>query len=159
MTPWKNRMRANKSVIFKYCHGFVSVIPMSLEFSVEFPITQNGSKSFSGPLMLLNIVRRPLRCFCTFDDIKFSQLFYPIFPGTNARSCKFKTQNRSYPITEFEAFLSKEERLNQQSTEMSEKISCPLNSMLFHLKIKQHCLSAQDSHRCCRQYFYCIFSI
>lgn len=26
----------------------LSVIPMSLEFSVEFPITQNGSKSLSG---------------------------------------------------------------------------------------------------------------
>lgn len=35
--------------------------------------------------------------------------FIPVFPGTNARNSMFKTQNRSYPITESEAFMSKEE--------------------------------------------------
>lgn len=30
-------------------YGFVSVIPMSPELSVEFPITQNRSKSLSRP--------------------------------------------------------------------------------------------------------------
>jgi len=35
--------------------------------------------------------------------------FIPIFPGTNARNLMFEIQNRSYPITEFEAFMNKEE--------------------------------------------------
>lgn len=49
MTPWeKTKIGAVSQLFLNTVYVFVSVIPMSLEFSVEFPITQNGSKSLSG---------------------------------------------------------------------------------------------------------------
>lgn len=50
MTPWEKTESEQISQLFlNTVYGFVSVIPMSPELSVEFPITQNGSKSLSGP--------------------------------------------------------------------------------------------------------------
>lgn len=45
----KNRSEQTSQLFLNTAYGFVSVIPMSSELSVEFPITQNGSKSLSGP--------------------------------------------------------------------------------------------------------------
>lgn len=50
ITPWeKNKIGAVSQLFLNTVYVSVSVIPMSLEFSVEFPIHQNGSKSLSGP--------------------------------------------------------------------------------------------------------------
>lgn len=50
MTPWEKTESEQISQLFlNTVYGFVSVIPMSPEFSAEFPITQNGSERLSGP--------------------------------------------------------------------------------------------------------------
>lgn len=50
---------------------------MSPELSVEFPITQNGSKSLSGPS---DTARKPSDVSAFLADRKYSQLFYPHIP-------------------------------------------------------------------------------
>lgn len=50
MTSWEQTESEKVSQLFlNAVYGFVSVIPMSPELSMEFPITQNGSKTLSGP--------------------------------------------------------------------------------------------------------------
>lgn len=50
MTSWEQTESEKVSQLFlNAVYGFVSVIPMSPELSMEFPITQNGSITLSGP--------------------------------------------------------------------------------------------------------------
>lgn len=52
MTLWGKKKTASEQIsqlFLNPVYGFVSVIPMSPELSVEFPITQNRSKSLSRP--------------------------------------------------------------------------------------------------------------
>lgn len=75
--------------------------------------------------MLLNITRKPLRCFCIFGWQK-------IFSAILSPYSQEQMPETECPLTEFEAFLSKEE-IDWISSPLrkSEKIWCPFND-LFH---------------------------
>lgn len=107
--------------------GFVSVIPMSPELSVEFPITLNGSKSLSGPS---DTARKPSDVSAFLADRKYSQLFYPHIPRNKCQ--KLNVQDTEQKLSNNWTWSLPEQRgnrLNQQSTEMSEKIWCPFNDV------------------------------
>lgn len=49
MTSWEKAELEQISQLFLNTDGFVNVIPMSPEFSVDFSVTQNGPESLSVP--------------------------------------------------------------------------------------------------------------
>lgn len=158
----KKQIRANKSVIFKYCLWICQCYSHVLRTLCGVP---HHPKWLQKPF-------RTLWCCWTqlgnlsdvsafLADRKYSQLFYPHIPRNKCQKLNVQDTEQKLSSSWIWSLPEKKgNRLYQQSTEMSEKIWCPFNDYVpcfFHMEIKQHCLSAQHSHHCRRQYFYSIF--